>query len=89
MPFQYEMKASFIEIYNETLRDLLTTTRKDKTVKHEIRIDSKHQGEVYVTNIAPITINSQLQVNTVGSCVYHSVVGRRYIGMPRVAPPTQ
>ena len=61
------MKATFIEIYNETLHDLLTNTKKDKTVKHDIKIDSKNQGEVYVTNITPINITSEQQVSV---CIY-------------------
>ena len=54
------MEASFIEIYNETLRDLLAVGKKD--LKHEIRIDPKNQGEVYVTNINPTLITSEQQV---------------------------
>ena len=68
MCLQYTMEASFIEIYNETLRDLLSTGRKDKLVKHEIRLDSKNQGEVYVTNITPVTISSQEQVQVSPMC---------------------
>ena len=56
------MEASFIEIYNETLRDLLSTGQKD--MKHEIRMDSKKQGMVYVTNFTPVVISSQQQVHT-------------------------
>ena len=69
------MEASFIEIYNETLRDLLSIGRKEKSVKHEIRIDSKNLGEVYVTNITPISISSEEQVdmdiyNVPAVCMY-------------------
>ena len=63
------MEASFIEIYNETLRDLLATGRKDKIVKHEIRMDSKNHGEVYVTNITPVVISSEQQACT-KLCMY-------------------
>ena len=69
------MEASFIEIYNETLRDLLSIGRKEKSAKHEIRIDSKNLGEVYVTNITPISISSEEQVDMHGhiqcTCCMH------------------
>ena len=54
------MEACFIEIYNETLRDLLSSPSKEE--KHDIRIDPKNQGEVYVTNLTPVTITSHSQV---------------------------
>ena len=42
------MKASFLEIYNEDIRDLLAT---EKGLKYEIkRMDAK-TNEVYVTNL--------------------------------------
>jgi hypothetical protein len=55
----YKMEASFIEIYNETLHDLLAVGKRD--LKHDIRIDPKNQGEVYVTNITPVLITSEQQ----------------------------
>ena len=67
------MEASFIEIYNETLRDLLATGRKDKIVKHEIRLDSKNHGEVYVTNITPVVISSEQQVHNVHVHIHCSI----------------
>ena len=42
------MKASFLEIYNEDIRDLLAS---EKGLKYEIkRIDTK-TNDVYVTNL--------------------------------------
>jgi hypothetical protein len=42
------MEASFLEIYNEELRDLLAT---EKGLKYDIkRVDSK-SNDVYVTNL--------------------------------------
>ena len=44
----YKMKASFLEIYNEDIRDLLAS---EKGLKYEIkRIDTK-TNDVYVTNL--------------------------------------
>lgn len=42
------MEASFVEIYNEEIRDLLAV---DRGVKHEIkRVDTK-SNDIYVTNL--------------------------------------
>jgi len=46
--WRYQIHANFVEIYNEEIRDLLTT---EKGLKHEIkRMDSK-SDEIYVTNL--------------------------------------
>jgi len=46
--WKYQIHANFVEIYNEEIRDLLTT---EKGLKHEIkRMDSK-SDEIYVTNL--------------------------------------
>ncbi len=55
---QYKMEAMFLEIYNESLRDLLSST----TQTIEIRKDPQHAGEVYVTNVTPSVVTSQKQV---------------------------
>ena len=60
---QYKMTATFVEIYNETLHNLLATGKKEE--KHEIRIDPKNQGEVYVTNLTPVVITSEKQVHNI------------------------
>ena len=72
LSLQYKIEASFIEIYNETLQDLLSTAKKD-VVKHEVRIDSKNQGKVYVTNITPVVISSEQQVCVFQVHVYYSM----------------
>ncbi len=59
---QYKMEAKFLEIYNETIRDLLSSNTKQNI---DIKIDPSHQGEVYVTNVTSSVVNSQGQV-----CVY-------------------
>jgi kinesin family protein C1 len=69
----YKMEASFIEIYNETLHDLLAAGKRD--LKHEIRIDPKNEGEVYVTNITPVLITSEQQV----SCLLDTAAKRRAV----------
>merc|ERR1719507_1803850 len=46
--WSYKIEANFVEIYNEEIRDLLTT---EKGLKHDIkRVDAK-SNEIYVTNL--------------------------------------
>ncbi len=57
------MEASFVEIYNETIRDLLGST-SNKDLKHDIKmVDArKKSNEVEVTNLERLIVKSQLQV---------------------------
>ncbi|XP_064400087.1 carboxy-terminal kinesin 2-like isoform X2 [Halichondria panicea] len=56
--WEYKMEAMFLEIYNESLRDLLSST----TQTIDIKKDPQHAGEVYVTNVTPSVVTSQKQV---------------------------
>ncbi|KAM4640645.1 kinesin-like protein KIFC1 isoform 2-T2 [Discoglossus pictus] len=62
--WQYKFTASFLEIYNETLRDLLVT-RLDKKLEYEIRKVSNSSNEVYVTNLRYVEVASVEEVNEV------------------------
>ncbi len=42
------MQASFLEIYNEEIRDLLAT---DKGLKYEIKKVDAKSNDIYVTNL--------------------------------------
>jgi kinesin family protein C1 len=56
--WNYHMEVSFLEIYNETIRDLLRkgdATKEDG--KHEIKKDL--QGNVYVTELTKITVDPE------------------------------
>ena len=55
--FQYEFEASFLEIYNETVRDLLSNKTN---VKHEIK-QAGH--EVEVTNLTLIKVSAESEVS--------------------------
>lgn len=60
---QYKMSASFLEIYNESLRDLLSSSSNgSSTQSHEIKIDPERPGQVYVTNLTPVSVTSEKQV---------------------------
>ena len=54
------MEASFVEIYNEEIRDLLAT---EKGLKYDIkRVDTK-STEIYVTNLKVEDVSSGDNVN--------------------------
>nr|KAG5699218.1 hypothetical protein BaRGS_012739 [Batillaria attramentaria] len=57
--WQYQFRSSFVEIYNETIRDLLGNAKDD--VKHEIKLAGK-DNSVTVTNLTTVTVTSQEQV---------------------------
>ena len=52
--FQYEFSASFLEIYNESIRDLLGEGKDD--VKHEIKMVSSKKSEIHVTNLTTVPV---------------------------------
>jgi kinesin family protein C1 len=58
--FQYKFTASFVEIYNETLGDLLDG-KKDKNTKLEIKMTGK-SNVVSVTNLTTVPVTDQQQV---------------------------
>ena len=55
--FQYEFEGSFLEIYNEKIRDLLGNHEAD--VKHDIKIADNDSS---VTNLTTVQITSENQV---------------------------
>jgi len=57
---QYEFKVSFLEIYNEVIRDLLGSGKDDG--KHEIRLVSAGSSEVYVTDLTTVSVARKEQV---------------------------
>ena len=48
----YAFKASFIEIYNETIRDLLNDA--DEGIKHDIRKVSDKTDDIYITDLTEV-----------------------------------
>jgi len=62
--WQYTIEASFLEIYNETIKDLLGSG--DVNIKHEIKlVNPNNTGsacEVMVTNVKTVNVTSETQV---------------------------
>uniref|UniRef100_B3P5C7 Kinesin-like protein n=2 Tax=Drosophila erecta TaxID=7220 RepID=B3P5C7_DROER len=50
--WEYEIKATFLEIYNEVLYDLLSNEQKDM----EIRMAKNNKNDIYVSNITQETV---------------------------------
>lgn len=52
--WEYEIKVTFLEIYNEVLYDLLSNEQKDM----EIRMSKNNKSDIYVTNITEEHVSS-------------------------------
>lgn len=64
--WQYRFEASFLEIYQETIRDLLGNGKND--VKHEVKMADKNSKEVIVTNVTTVQVHRQEQVSLIFDC---------------------
>ncbi|XP_044162240.1 kinesin-like protein KIFC1 isoform X1 [Bufo gargarizans] len=62
--WQYKFTASFLEIYNETLRDLLVN-RPDKKNEYDIRKVNSSSNEVHVTNLRYVEVSSVEEVHEI------------------------
>ena len=49
--WQYSLEASFLEIYNETIRDLLTPPAEAKNISYEIKSTDSRTPHTRVTNL--------------------------------------
>ncbi|KAL8593766.1 hypothetical protein ACOMHN_059259 [Nucella lapillus] len=58
--WQYKFSTSFVEIYNESLGDLLGSHR-DKGLKHDIRLTGR-ENQVMVTNLTKVDVTSELEI---------------------------
>ena len=53
--WEYSMEVSFIEIYNENVRDLLRDSSSDNNMRHEIKRDEN--GATYISDITMLELN--------------------------------
>ncbi|XP_052800185.1 carboxy-terminal kinesin 2-like isoform X2 [Mya arenaria] len=58
--WQYEFEGSFLEIYNETIQDLLERHAAD--VKHDIKMTGTSGGDVMVTNLTTVQVTTENQI---------------------------
>ena len=59
--WKYSMEGSFVEVYNEEIRDLLGKDGENTNKKHEIRHDML-KSETTITDVTTLSLNSQDQV---------------------------
>lgn len=58
--WDYTVEASYLEIYNEIIRDLLGSN--DENSKHEIKMKNSKSNEIYVTNLLTEKVDNSRQV---------------------------
>lgn len=49
--WKYHTKVSFLEIYNETIRDLLANPNEAENFHYEIRLIDNKKTDIYVSNL--------------------------------------
>lgn len=59
--WQYKLQASFLEIYNEEIRDLLVS---DNSLKYEIKMSDSKGSEIHVTNLKVEEVTSEGQISS-------------------------
>ncbi|KAK4303929.1 hypothetical protein Pmani_024103 [Petrolisthes manimaculis] len=57
----YKAEASFLEIYNETIRDLLVTQKEAKNLNYDIKLVDNKKSDCYVTNLKELLAIAQKQ----------------------------
>ncbi|GAB0492228.1 hypothetical protein MMPV_003489 [Pyropia vietnamensis] len=62
--WKFELKASFMEVYNDQVRDLLGSAAEDANVKYDVRFDAATHLSV-VSNLTTVTVNSREEVDKV------------------------
>ena len=62
---QYEIQASFLEIYSETIRDLLGNPDSKHEIKQVTTNNGKQANDVFVTNLKAVAVTSSDQVSSI------------------------
>jgi len=59
--WEYKLQASFLEIYNEEIRDLLTT---ETNLKYDIKMSDSKGTDIHVTNLKVEEVTSEGQISS-------------------------
>ncbi|XP_063863781.1 kinesin-like protein KIFC1 isoform X3 [Scylla paramamosain] len=59
----YTVEASFLEIYNETIRDLLVSSKEAKNLTYDIKLVDNKKNDTYVTNLKIVPVLDETQVH--------------------------
>ncbi|KAI3755848.1 hypothetical protein L1987_55657 [Smallanthus sonchifolius] len=80
--WKYEMQVSMLEIYNETIRDLLTTNRPGSTDSRTKQYAIKHDanGNTYVSDLTVVDVHSSREV----SFLLNRAAQSRSVGMTQM-----
>ncbi|XP_046864752.1 carboxy-terminal kinesin 2-like, partial [Xenia sp. Carnegie-2017] len=62
--WKYEIQASFLEIYTETIRDLLGNPDSKHEIKQVTTNNGKQVNDVFVTNLKAVAVTSSDQVSS-------------------------
>ncbi|XP_069097960.1 kinesin-like protein KIFC1 [Pleurodeles waltl] len=60
--WNYTFTANFLEIYNETIRDLLVS-KPEKNLEYDIKRVSPNSDELHVTNLQYVSVSSEEEVH--------------------------
>ncbi len=68
------MEASFLEIYNEEIRDLLATDKDKKDVKYEIKMLAGSKDNASANNGSKVSDDARFQQQTCQLSVFYGTV---------------
>ncbi|XP_042887792.1 carboxy-terminal kinesin 2-like isoform X2 [Penaeus japonicus] len=61
--WRYKVEASFLEIYNETIRDLLATPKESKNLTYDVKLVDSKKNDTFVTNLKVVEVENESRVH--------------------------